>query len=53
MKGRRRELGANQILWFRELVAAILRQYVGEHVGRYATVKRARNKTFHFIELIK
>jgi hypothetical protein len=33
MQGRRTELGADQILRFRELVAAILRQYMGEHVG--------------------
>lgn len=53
MKGRRTKLSANQILRFRELVAATLRQYVGEYVGRYATAERVRNKTCHFIELIK
>jgi hypothetical protein len=43
LKGERKELGANQILRFCELVAAILRQYVGECVGRYATVERVKN----------
>jgi hypothetical protein len=45
MKGKRTQLGANQILPFRELVAAILRRCVGDYVGRYATAERVKTET--------